>query len=156
MVPSRMGTATSRSTVKRTVSRIRRLLEDDRSVDERRVAGGVDRLERVGRAEDAVGEEEVELPPERGADDVGAVGVDGRAQARVARAGEQLAITVHLVAELQGVALRPGEVDADDPAVPVLLSLPHDDVVQLVVELAGQAEDEAGPDAVGEAGALQA
>ena len=53
-----------------------------------------------------------------------------------------------------GVLLGAGEVDADHAAVPVALGLPDDDVVQRVVELAGEAEDQPGADAVRQAGAL--
>jgi hypothetical protein len=54
------------------------------------------------------------------------------------------------------VLLGSGEIDAHHAPVPVALGLPDDDVVQLVVELAGEAEDQAGADAVREASAIHA
>ena len=86
----------------------------------------------------------------------GLAGVDGGAEAGRARAREQLAVAVDVAAELERVLLGAGEVDADHAAVPVLLGLLHDDLVQLVVELAREAEDQPGADAVVEAGALHA
>src|SRR5262249_49754069 len=81
-------------------------------------------------------------------------GVDRRAEAGGPRPREEVVVPVDVAPELEGVLLGTGEVDADHAAVTVTLRLPDDDVVQLVVELAGEAEDEAGADAVGEAGAI--
>ena len=84
----------------------------------------------------------------------GLAGVDGGAQPGRARAGEEVVVAVDLAAELERVLLGAREVDAHDAAVPVALGLPHDDVVERVVELAREAEDQPRADAVREAGAL--
>src|SRR5712692_3658607 len=71
-----------------------------------------------------------------------------------ARALEQIAIAQHLLAELERVLLRPGQVDPDHAAPGVLDRFAHQDLVELVTELARQAEDDPGTDAVLETGAV--
>src|SRR5262245_51443264 len=80
--------------------------------------------------------------------------VNGRAQPSGPRAGEEVVVAIDVAAELERVLLRAREVDAHHAAVPVALGLPHDDVVQRVVELAGETEDQPRADAVREARAL--
>ena len=81
-------------------------------------------------------------------------GVNGRAEAGGARAGEEVVVPVDVAAELERVLLGAREVDAHHAVVPVALGLPDDDVVQRVVELAREAEDQPRADAVREARAL--
>src|SRR5262249_6875109 len=82
--------------------------------------------------------------------------MDGGAKASRARPRKQVFIALHVIAELEPMNFWTGQVDADAAAVTILSRLPHQDLVELIGELAGQTEDEARADAVGQAGPLHA
>src|SRR5215217_3431831 len=91
------------------------------------------RLELLHHGHDALGARAARL-----------AGVHRALQARAPRPAEEVLVLRHdLRLELHGVGLRAGQVDAVHAARAVLDGLVHQDAVEPVVELAGQAEDEA-------------